>query len=160
MLFTGSASAADPSSIRWIDESINWWCLGDIQKVAGSEISSLWRPVAICGCCESMHCFTTISRSCCEAICTFSIEISIVLESAGGCCESIINVLESPEGCCEDICTFSNGNIDGFIISRRLLWIHINVLEYPEGCGENICTFVHWNINGFGISRGLLWINY
>ena len=36
----------------------------------------------------------------------FSIEISIVLESAGGCCESIINVLECPEGCCEDICTF------------------------------------------------------
>ena len=36
----------------------------------------------------------------------FSIEISMVLESAGGCCESIINVLESPEGCCEDICTF------------------------------------------------------
>ena len=36
----------------------------------------------------------------------FSIEISMVLESAGGCCESILNVLEYPEGCCEDMCTF------------------------------------------------------
>ena len=36
----------------------------------------------------------------------FSIEILMVLESAGGCCESIINVLKSPEDCCEDICTF------------------------------------------------------
>ena len=36
----------------------------------------------------------------------FSIEILMVLESAGGCCESIINVLESQEGCCEDMCTF------------------------------------------------------
>ena len=34
----------------------------------------------------------------------FSIEISMVLESAGGFCESIINVLEYPEGCGEDIC--------------------------------------------------------
>ena len=34
----------------------------------------------------------------------FSIEISMVLESAGGFCESIINVLEYPEGCCEDSC--------------------------------------------------------
>ena len=38
----------------------------------------------------------------------FSIEIAMVLESAGGCCESIINVLECPEGCCEDICMFFN----------------------------------------------------
>ena len=51
----------------------------------------------------------------------FSIEIPMVLESAGGCCESIINVLESPEGCREDICTFVTGNINGFRISRRLL---------------------------------------
>ena len=33
----------------------------------------------------------------------FSIEILMVLESAGGCCEYISNVLESLEGCCEDI---------------------------------------------------------
>ena len=51
----------------------------------------------------------------------FSIEISMVLESAGGCCESIINCLESSEGCREDICTFFHSNIDGFRISRRLL---------------------------------------
>ena len=51
----------------------------------------------------------------------FSIEILMVLESAGGCCESIINVLESPEACCEDICTFCLRNINGFGISRRLL---------------------------------------
>ena len=51
----------------------------------------------------------------------FSIEILMVLESAGGCCESIINGLESPESCCEDICTFCLGNINGFGISRRLL---------------------------------------
>ena len=50
-----------------------------------------------------------------------SIEISMVLESAGGCCESIINVLESPEGCREDICTFFKCNINGFGISKRLL---------------------------------------
>ena len=51
----------------------------------------------------------------------FSIEILMVLESAGGCCESIINVLESPESCCEDICTFCYGNINGFGISKRVL---------------------------------------
>ena len=34
-----AASAADSSSIRLIYESINWWCLGDIQKLAGLEVS-------------------------------------------------------------------------------------------------------------------------
>ena len=51
----------------------------------------------------------------------FSIEILMVLESAGGCCESIINVLEYPEGCGEHICTFFHQNINVFGISRRLL---------------------------------------
>ena len=65
--------------------------------------------------------FWHIQKAAVNTFARFSIEISMVLESAGGCCESIINVLESPEGCCEDICTFCLGNINGFGISRRLL---------------------------------------
>ena len=44
--------------------------------------------------------------------------------------ESAINVLECLEGCCEDICTFCLGNINGFGISRNLLWIseHCHVI--------------------------------
>ena len=47
-----------------------------------------------------------IQKAAVNTFACFSIEISMVLESAGGCCESIINVLESPDGCCEDICMF------------------------------------------------------
>ena len=65
--------------------------------------------------------FWNIQKAAVNTFARFSIEISMVLESAGGCYESIINVLESPEGCCEDICTFCFGNINGFGISRRLL---------------------------------------
>ena len=50
--------------------------------------------------------FWNIQKAAVKTFARLSIEISMVLESAGGCCESIINVLESPEGCCEDICTF------------------------------------------------------
>ena len=50
--------------------------------------------------------FWHIQKAAVNTFARFSIEISLVLESAGGCCESIINVLESPEGCCEDLCTF------------------------------------------------------
>ena len=50
--------------------------------------------------------FWNIQKAAVNTFACFSIEISMVLESAGGCCESIINVLESPEGCREDICTF------------------------------------------------------
>ena len=45
----------------------------------------------------------------------FSIEISMVLESAVGCCESIINVLEYTEGCGEDICTL-------FLLKYQWFW--------------------------------------
>ena len=61
--------------------------------------------------------FWHIQKAAVNTFARFSIEISMVLESAGGCCESIINVLESPESCCEDICTFCLGNINGFGIS-------------------------------------------
>ena len=65
--------------------------------------------------------FWHIQKAAVNTFARFSIEISMVWESAGGCCESSINVLESPEGCCEDICMFCFGNINGFGISRRLL---------------------------------------
>ena len=65
--------------------------------------------------------FWHIQKAAVNTFARFSIEISMVLESAGGCCESIINVLEYPESCCKDICTFCLGNINGFGISRRLL---------------------------------------
>ena len=65
--------------------------------------------------------FWNIQKAAVKTFARFSIEILLVLESAGGCCESIINVLESPEGCCEDICTFCLRNINGFGISRSLL---------------------------------------
>ena len=65
--------------------------------------------------------FWNLYKAAVKTFASFSVEISMVLESTGGCCESIINVLESPEGCCEDICTFCLGNINGFGISRRLL---------------------------------------
>ena len=65
--------------------------------------------------------FWNIQKAAVTTFARFSIEISMVLESAGGCCESIINVLEYPEGCCEHICTFFHRNINGFGISRRLL---------------------------------------
>ena len=52
--------------------------------------------------------FWNIQKAAVKTFACVSIEISMVLESAGGCCESIINVLEYPEGCCEDICTFFN----------------------------------------------------
>ena len=50
--------------------------------------------------------FWNLQKAAVKTFARFSIEISMVLESAVGCCESIINVLESPDGCCEDICTF------------------------------------------------------
>ena len=65
--------------------------------------------------------FWNLQKAAVKTFVRFSIEILMVLESAGGCCESIINVLECPEGCCENICSFVNGNINGFGISRRLL---------------------------------------
>ena len=65
--------------------------------------------------------FWNIQKAAVKTFARLSIEISMVLESAGGCCESIINVLESPDGCCEAICTFCIRNINGFGISRKLL---------------------------------------
>ena len=44
----------------------------------------------------------------------FSIEILMVLESAGGCCESIINGLEFPQSCSEDICN---------VLLRKYQWL-------------------------------------
>ena len=49
--------------------------------------------------------FWNIQKAAVKTFASFSIEISMVLESSVGCCESIINVLEYPEGCGEDICT-------------------------------------------------------
>ena len=43
--------------------------------------------------------FWHIQKAAVNTFARFSIEISMVLESAGSCCESIINVLESPESC-------------------------------------------------------------
>ena len=48
--------------------------------------------------------FWNLQKAAVKTFACVSIEISMVLESAGGFCESIINVLESPEGCGEDIC--------------------------------------------------------
>ena len=50
--------------------------------------------------------FWNLQKAAVKTFVRVSIDILMVLESAGGCCESIINVLESQEGCCEDICTF------------------------------------------------------
>ena len=47
--------------------------------------------------------FRNLQKAAVKTFACFSIEISMVSESAGGCCESIITVLESPEGCCEYI---------------------------------------------------------
>ena len=44
--------------------------------------------------------FWNIQKVAVKTFARVSIEISMVLESAGGFCESIINVLESQEGCC------------------------------------------------------------
>ena len=87
---------------------------------------------------------------------SFSIEILMVLESAGGCCESIINVLAYPEGCGEQISSFSIEISMVLESSGGCCESIINVLESPEGCCEDICTFCLENINGFGISRRLL----
>ena len=65
--------------------------------------------------------FWNLQKAAVKTFVRCSIEILMVLESAGGCCESIINVLAYPEGCGEHICTFFNLNINGFGISRRLL---------------------------------------
>ena len=65
--------------------------------------------------------FWKIQKAAVKTFVSFSIEISMVLESAGRCCESIINVSEYPEGCGEDICKFCFGNINGFGINRKLL---------------------------------------
>ena len=45
---------------------LGWYAEGDWVW----SFPPLWRPVATCGCCESTHCFTAISRNCCEAIYT------------------------------------------------------------------------------------------
>ena len=50
--------------------------------------------------------FRNLLKAAVKTFARVSIEILMVLESAGGCCESIINVLEYPEGCGENICTF------------------------------------------------------
>ena len=50
--------------------------------------------------------FWNLQKAAVKTFVRVSIEILMVLESAGGCCESIINVLEYPEGCCEHICMF------------------------------------------------------
>ena len=54
----------------------------------------------------------------------FYIWILMVLEASGRCCESIIDGWKSRGGCREAICALFQFNIDGFGISRRLLWIH------------------------------------
>ena len=65
--------------------------------------------------------FWNLQKGAVKTFVSFSVEILMVLESAGSSCESIISVLEYPEGCGENICTFFHGNINGFGISRRLL---------------------------------------
>ena len=57
--------AFDSSTNRLIDD-----VLVIFRRWLALKFPPMWRPVATCGCCESMHCFTAISRSCCEAICT------------------------------------------------------------------------------------------
>ena len=52
--------------------------------------------------------FWNLQKAAVKTCVRFSIEILMVLETAGGCCESIINVLEYPEGGGEDICMFFN----------------------------------------------------
>ena len=124
-----AASAADSSSTRWTDESINWRCLGDIQKPAGSEVSPpLWRPVATCGNLWLLWIHVLLHSNLQEVAVKlfehFSTEIFMVLEASGGCCESIIAGLESPRSCCEAIYVLLQRNIDGLGNFRRLLRIH------------------------------------
>ena len=52
--------------------------------------------------------FWNLQKAAAKGFHCFSIEILMVLESAGGCCEPINNVLAYPEGCGEHICTFFN----------------------------------------------------
>ena len=101
--------------------------------------------------------FRNIQKAAVKTFVRFSIEILMVLESAGGCCEYIINVLAYPEGCGEHICTFFSMEISMVLESAGgCCESIINVLESPEGCCEDSCTFCLGNINGFGISRRLL----
>ena len=50
--------------------------------------------------------FWNLQKAAVNTFVRVSIEILMVLESAGGCCESIINVVAYPEGCGEHICAF------------------------------------------------------
>ena len=52
--------------------------------------------------------FWNLQKAAVKTFVRCSIEILMVLESAGGCCESIINVLAYPEGCGEHIYTIFN----------------------------------------------------
>ena len=112
------------------------------------------------GCCEAMHCFTTISTRLLWSHSHFYKEILMVLEASGGCCESMH-------------CFTS--------ISRRLLWSHSHTFtkkywrfwklqeaavnpciasqQSPRGCCETIHTLLQINIYGFGSFRKLLWIH-
>ena len=61
--------------------------------------------------------FWNLQKAAVKTFVRVSIDILMVLESAGGCCESIINVLEYPEGCGENICTF-------FPLKYQWFWNH------------------------------------
>ena len=62
--------------------------------------------------------------SCPATIYTFYKEVLMFLEASGGCCGSSIDGLESPRCCGEDICILLQWNINSFVVSRKLLWIH------------------------------------
>ena len=85
--------------------------------------------------------FWNLQKAAVKTFVRFSIEILMVLESAGSCCESIINVLAYPEGCGEHISRFSMEISMVFESAGGCCESIINVLESPEGCREDICTF-------------------
>ena len=100
--------------------------MGDIQKVAGSEVhpppcGALWQLVAAMNPCIASQQSPGVAV---KPFKYFYNEICMVLEASGGCCESIIDGLESPGGCCEAICTLLKRNINGFGSFRGLLSSH------------------------------------
>ena len=132
--------------------------MGDIQKVAGSDVSpapccALWQLVAAVNPCVASQQSRGVAV---KPFTHFYNEICMVLEASGGCCESIIDGLESRGSCCEANCKLLQININGFGSFRKLRESIIDGLESPGGCREAIYILLQININVFGSFRKLL----
>ena len=80
--------------------------MGDIQKVAGSEVSppcgALLQFVAVVNPCVASQQSPGVAV---KPFAHFYNEMCMVLEASGGCCESFIDGLESRGGRFEAVCT-------------------------------------------------------